>query len=117
MMKIALSAILVISILVLIINAKILRVGHHFEARFTLVNPNQRITANCVQNLTNTDFSSCVRACVLEKKCVTLNHNELENICELLNISKFDALGLLKYGRHWNHYETDDDVTKVIISY
>ena len=48
-----------------------------------------------------------------EVKCKTFNYQRKEHICELLNISKFDDVGLLKKQKFWVHYETDDDARNV----
>ena len=49
------------------------------------------------------------------EQCKTINHHVKEDICELLNISKFDSLGILERQKYWTHYETDYDSSKVNI--
>ena len=104
------------------VSSKIIRVGHHFFASFILIDSNKRLVWKepyCVQNLTDQgNVQQCVSACVLNKNCTTLNYHHDKKICELLNISKFDSLGILKFQTGWVHYETDDDVRLVCcISY
>ena len=79
---------------------------------------NARITSNCIKNITNQcSLIKCITECASNPDCKTFNHNKLHGICELLSISKFDAIGLLKKQIYWTHYETDEDVQKVGFPY
>ena len=98
------------------IEGKILRVGKEFFANFAIVDSHARVTSNCIRNFTNIYSSKqCAMECVGMDQCKTFNHHVIENICELLNISKFDVLGILRKVRYWTHYETDEDASKVDI--
>lgn len=92
-----------------LVETKILRVGREFNGFFSLIDANSRIPYNCVRNTTARDLRACVAKCLLEERCLTFNHHEELKICELLNISKFAEVGLLKRDKGWRHYETDDD--------
>ena len=102
---------------ILYVHSKIIRIDHHFFAPFTLIDSNKRLVWKepyCVQNLTNkSTVQQCVGSCVLNKNCTTFNYHREKKICELLNKSKFDALGILQYQPGWIHYETDDDIRLV----
>ena len=60
-------------------------------------------------------YKKCAKECVAMERCKSFNHHVIENICELLNISKFDVIGILRKVRHWTHYETGEDASKVDI--
>ena len=101
-------------IFLLRIQGKILRVGHHFIANFVIVDSNSRLTSNCIRNITkNCPLKRCVKECIATIQCKTFNYHKVEGICELLTISKFDVVGVLRKQLHWVHYETDDDALKV----
>ena len=96
------------------IEGKILRVGKQFYANFAIVDSQARVTSNCIRNFTSMYSSKqCAKECVDMEQCKTFNYHVKQNICELLNISKFDVLGILRKVRHWTHYETDEDASKV----
>ena len=104
----------VVVVTLLAVEGKILRVGKHFTGNFLIVDSNSRVTSNCVSNFTNNcPLKKCVSECIAEKQCMTFNYHKKENICELLNVSKFDAVGILQREVYWVHYETDDDASKV----
>ena len=104
----------VVAITLLAVEGKILRVGKHFTGNFVIVDSNSRVTSNCVSNITkNCHLKKCVSECIAEKQCMTFNYHKKDNVCELLNISKFDAIGILQREMYWVHYETDDDASKV----
>ena len=94
---------------------KILRENGQFTANFALVDSNARVISNCIKNITSQcSLIKCIGECALNPDCKTFNHNKLHGVCELLSISKFDGVGLLKKEIHWTHYETDDNVDKVL---
>ena len=98
------------------IQGKILRVGHHFTAHFVIVDSNSRVTSNCIRNITtNCPLKRCVKECIATKQCKTFNYHKVEGICELLTISKFDSVIILRREKNWVHYETDEDANKVIM--
>ena len=102
---------------ILYVDNKIIRVDHHSFAPFALIDSNKRLVwreSYCVKNLTDkATVYECVGACVLNKNCTTFNYHKEKKICELLNMSKFDALGILQYQQGWIHYETDDEIRLV----
>ena len=51
--------------------------------------------------------------CVALPQCKTFNHQKRDGICELLSISKFDDVGLLRKHTYWTHYEADEDADNV----
>ena len=107
---------IVVSFLFLPLEGKILRAGRNFHANFAIVDSFSRVTSNCIRNFTsNHDSRKCSMACISMEECKTFNLHEKEGICELLSISKFDVLGVLRRERHWTHYETDDDADEVNI--
>ena len=93
--------------------SKIVRVGKHFSAFFSIVDSNARVTKNCIGNFTGVSKKECVVHCINDKRCQTFNYNYKEEICETLSVSKFDGVGFLERQKHWAHYETDCNQKKV----
>ena len=92
---------------------KILRVREHFTANFIIVDSYSRVTSGCFNNLTEPTSTQCALKCIHEEPCKTFNYHKIENICELLEISKFDGVSILRRQTYWVHYETDDDASEV----
>ena len=101
---------------IVLAHSKIIRVGKHFFAYFTIVDSNARVLRNCTGNFTKTSQRDCLAKCMSNEGCQTFNYNSKEKICEILNVSKFDGVGYLERQRYWTHYETDCNQKKVIVT-
>lgn len=100
------------------VGGKILRAGkYRFEGDFSIVDANTRVKLNCIRNITKTSSTlrDCTRACLMEPKCKSFNRHDMEGICELLAISKFDVKGAIRKELNWNHYDTDFDAKEVSV--
>ena len=106
---------LFIIIFIVFAYCKIVRVGKHFTALFSIVDSNSRVTRNCIGNFTGVSKRDCVVHCINDNRCLTFNYNCKEKICEILNVSKFDGLGYLERQNYWTHYETDCNQNKVTL--
>ena len=100
----------------LFLDAKIIRVGDHFAAYFTLLEHDSRlVNQTClIKKFTNIkEAGECLKHCIRHKRCATFNFNRREERCELLKCSKFDGLGFVRKAVNWTHFETDGNVKKV----
>ena len=95
------------------VHGKILRSYPHVTANFIIVDSNRRLPYSCIKNTTVKSVQGCVGECILHVNCTTFNLHKEKGICELLNISKFDSVDLVRWSPGWTHYETDDDAKLV----
>lgn len=75
---------------------------------------NARIKTDCIRNISKTQTEEeCSYYCIKEEDCKSFNRHDEEGICELLDVSKFDNVSLLRRDKGWSHYETNDDEKNV----
>ncbi|XP_057309178.1 uncharacterized protein LOC130647362 [Hydractinia symbiolongicarpus] len=85
---------------------KILRLSCSFYADLSIVKSG-RTMIHLINTTDAEDDLDCVKKCILNEKCQSINYNSKEKMCDLLDREHIDFGSNLHYSPGWTHYETD----------
>lgn len=84
-----------------------------FSAQFTVVNPG-RLYGDLLMYWENYEYSDCTDMCIRHLRCVSVNYNAKQKICEVMG-DEYDEIEAVKEP-NWYNYGTPDKGTLFFIS-
>lgn len=92
---------------------KILRLPCSFYADLSIVHKSCRTKVQLINTTDAEDDLDCVKKCILNEKCQSINYNSENKMCDLLEREHIDFDSNPHYSPGWTHYETDVNNTEV----
>ncbi|XP_057309867.1 uncharacterized protein LOC130647878 [Hydractinia symbiolongicarpus] len=96
-----------------LITGKILRLSCGFYSDLSLFYKDSRLTVGILDTYQVEDDLSCVKKCILNGACQSINYNDYAKTCELLKNTTAEDNLEATYATNWTHYETDPNNQEV----